>query len=66
MADRAAIMTSEGASPESTSDDELLFPEESQDTRIRDMSGDLYQQPPLIETRTSNADGNARDRRARL
>ena len=51
-------MTSEGASPESTSDDELLFPEESQDTRIRDMSGDLYQQQPLIETGTSNADGN--------
>ena len=51
-------MTSEGASPESTSDDELLFPEESQDTRIRDRFRDLYQQQPLIETRTSNADCN--------
>ena len=51
-------MTSEEASPESNGDDELSFPEESQDTRIRDRFRDLYQQQPLIETRTSNADCN--------
>ena len=51
-------MTNEEASPESIGDDELSFPEESQNTRIRDRFRDLYQQQPLIETGTSNADGN--------
>ena len=51
-------MTNEEASPESIGDDELSFPVDSQDTRIRDMFGDLYRQQPLIETGTSNADGN--------
>ena len=51
-------MTNEEASPESIGDDELSFPEESQNTRIRDRFRDLYQQQPLTETRTSNADGN--------